>query len=354
MKKKALSALIVAAVATTTLLTACTTPSKQLQFSPNWQSDTFTGNELIGTVDESFVYDISFTSGDGMQGEKYDVEYCVDENGNPQKGVYTYSVYGDAGTQKYVLEASCQIPVLYTYNGETKPHLETMTSRVEFLKTDTRLQPISSYKKVDSYSPVLSEPTKVSECYIVYNYEIEIQYNANCSGSESITFTDHQGTYLADGTNDVAKETIKTDLSFDIDKSEYTYLDNEQIFFALRGLSNSAMQSTAYFNSYNYATRSVRNLIISPLENGTTADFKESLVNGVALKDKTTEGKIDYNAITLAINEQNRGQSLELWYAKTTDVSNNAYRNMLLKMKEPLMYNLGTLSYTLNSATFAF
>ena len=81
---------------------------------------------------------------------------------------------------------------------------------------------------------------------------------------------------------------------------------------------------------------------------------KDVLINGSALKDMTLggEGKIDYNAITLAINETSRGQAQTIWYAKTTDVNNNVYRNMMLKMKEPLMYNLGTLTYTLNSANF--
>ncbi|MBQ8428142.1 MAG: hypothetical protein IJX18_02685 [Clostridia bacterium] len=359
MKKKTLTALLCTAVLATTTLAACSDTNTQLQLTPNWQANISATAELAGTpdtlVNETLTYEITYTSANGLNSDEYEIAYCTSANGEATPGVYTTHVVGDVNAGSYTLTSFCQIPVVYTYNGEKQSHMEQMTSTVVFKKSYSKFQPVSSKKAVKSYSPSLATPSKLSDCYIIYDYEIEITYNEQGTASESVVFTDHQGTYLADGNNETAKPTVKNDFSFTIDKSQYTYLDNEQIYFALRGLSGTAMQSTSYFNSYNHATHSVRNMTVAAKEKGTTSDFKDTKINGTEIKNLSAdnaEGKLDYYAVTLSVNEYNSGPSQELWYAATTNASNNAYRNALLKIKETLMYGMGTLNYTLKTAQF--
>lgn len=356
MKKKALTSLLCAAVVATTALAACSTTSAQLQITPNWQAYTSADAELASGFEETLTYEIAYTSANGLNSDDYEIEYCVSPSGETQLGTYYVHVVGDVNTGKYTLTSVCEIPVLYTFDGQTQHHVDRMTNQVVFHKAfGTKLQPISSIKTVQSYSPTLATPSKLSECYIIYDYQVEITYDAQCNGTQSYVFTDNQGTYLSDGTNETPKPVTKDDFSFTIDKSQYTYLDNEQLFFAFRGLDETTMRSTSYVNSYNHATHSVRNLMLMAKEQGTTSDFKDTTINGTKVKDlsaSNAEGKIDYLAVTLSVNEYNAGPSQELWYAKTTNPSNNVYRNVMLKLKETMMYGMGSLTYTLKDAQF--
>ncbi len=341
MKKRVIAAILTAGLSATLLLTSCTQGNQQLQFNPNWHQDTSSSNELYDGIDETLTYDISFSASEGLNSGKYDVNYCVDASGAPLPGSYVLKTTGNDATG-YELRATATIPVLYTYDEATVWHEEKMESVVRFGKTGTKLNPSYSFSSINSYAPSWNTPTKLEECFVEYDYTLEITYANESAGIEqTVSVCDNVGTFLGE---------VKTDdtIRFDIDRSTYTYLDNEQIFFALRGLNNSTMAGTSYFNSYNLAKKNVVNYAVTAKEQGSTKDFKDTTINEVPIGDVA----VDYNAVTLTLNEKNRGAGYELWYAKTTSANSNAYRNVLLKIKQDANLAMGHFNYTLKSATW--
>ena len=68
------------------------------------------------------------------------------------------------------------------------------------------------------------------------------------------------------------------------------------------------------------------------------------LLNGEEVKTTIT-----YRPISLTIDDRNPGGTQTAWIAKTSNASNNTYRNMMLKLSVPLSYSLGNLVYTLSA-----
>ena len=60
---------------------------------------------------------------------------------------------------------------------------------------------------------------------------------------------------------------------------------------------------------------------------------------------------IPYREVTVGLKETYSGESQTIWIANPSNVSNNTYRNVILKMETPLSYNFGSLIYTLKSIT---
>lgn len=353
MKRKALTAIASTALAAT-LLASCTTTSMQLQLSPNWYANTATSNELSVPLNETLVYTVTFDKEDTwLRSEYYDVTYCTDGNGGVENGTYTTTLTGSISEGNYTFTSVLSIPVTYTYGNQSVRFIERTESEVVFLRSATKFQPVSSKKTILCHSPSTKTPAALSDCYITFDYTVEIVYDENCNTSTSVTLTDKQGTFAAPSlySSTVRPENsiVKNDYSFTIDKSKYTYLDNEQILCALRGLSNNALQSTSYFNTYNFSTNAVQTLSLTAKTQENTTDFKNTQINGTAIGEQTA---IAYNAVTLAISSSNSGGEQELWFAATVDDSANTYRNVLLKLKDALPYNIGSLTYTLTKATF--
>ncbi|MBQ9117939.1 MAG: hypothetical protein IJY11_01910 [Clostridia bacterium] len=347
MKKKALTLLIGVTVAATTLLAACSAGNTQLQLTPNWQESTSPTGELSKSFQETLTYDVTFKASTPLF-TGYTVQYCVDADGNDQAGIYETTVSGNSG--QYTLTTTCSIPVLYTYNGDTEPFTETKTSTVVFKMTDSRLQPVESYVEIESHSPVNATPDKMEDCFNHYKYSVAITYTS--ATAAKVVFKDYVGSYLGKKIP-TGEEFVTANYSFEIENDDYTYLDNEQLYFALRGLDNDAMQSSANIDTYNYALSKTEttNLTLSAKDQSSTTAFKDVTVNKGAVSWATR--KISYNAVTLAINAKEVGSTMELWYAKTTSDTDNEFRNVLLRIKEPIAYSIGTLTYNLKSADWS-
>ena len=66
-----------------------------------------------------------------------------------------------------------------------------------------------------------------------------------------------------------------------------------------------------------------------------------------------TSTAIQFYPVSIALDEKNSGQTQTAWVAKTTNPSNNRYRNVVLRLEAPLSYGMGSLIYTLKSANFS-
>jgi hypothetical protein len=196
-----------------------------------------------------------------------------------------------------------------------------------------KLQPIYSEKTVKSHSPSNSTaPTSVEDCYTYYDYTVRIDYNDDCtSGTSSLTYN------TSVGLSDYAED-------FEI-TGNYTYLDNEELIFAIRGMTLTATQRVY---TYNASTQQVETLVVTPSSEVTdTFSFE--------IDGEKKDRNITYYPTTVAKSGSNIGSTQTAWYAQNTRTEtdeSNDYRNVLLRLEAPISYNLGTLVYSLTKATF--
>lgn len=312
------------------LFSACTNTSSKMNFSANWYQDTTT--KTISETVETLEYTITpetenYTS---LNENYYKTTYST--------GKYTTTLAAktlDDGEVVYEYSTKTEIGVsfLHVASGEsTEVFTDIVESNVLFTGIYSGgLRPIQSSKTVQSHTPVNSQPSSKDECYKYYHYNVSTTYADSENGTSVLT--DYAGTVF--GKNAEPKTT-----DFTIDTSKYTYLDNEQILFALRGAATTSNKILAYDDG------SVKTLNIT--FGSEEAETYEFLMNG---ENKKTN--IAAIPVAIEIDDINSGGARNAWYAKTTDVKNNVYRNVMLKFESPISYNIGKLVYTLTSATFA-
>lgn len=335
MKKKLFSALCVALGSV--LLVGCNQASQKLQFNTNWSLNTMNDTPISTT--ETLTYDVDFLGLTFLQAEHFTVQYCKDETGKTKLGSYVTTLEGKG--DGYVYTTTLKVPVSYTFQGETIVFEDVVTTSVEFKNAKLSLAPISSVKTVECHSPRNAAPSSLEECYIDYSYSVTTTYNESCTEGTSVMLdTSAKGTLY-----DKAKYPEGQTTTFAIDGEKYSYLDNEQLLFALRGLSNSSLSAAKSVSVYNSSKKNVQLVSIQP---GSSSSEKYSFtLGGTSLPENTA---IEYTPVQISLP---KGASQTLHYARTTDDANNVYRNVLLYMEVPVAYNIGYLKYTLKDAVFA-
>lgn len=321
MKRKSIfsiSALVIGA----TLFASCSQTNYKVSFNSYWFND----STIPSSMAEVLTYDVSFTEREGLSDKNYSLDYT--------NGVYTttFQRIKESDRTFYRLESILTIDVSYTYNGTTsEPLKDRVTTRVDFAD-DVAFTPIQSYKEIVSHSPTKSA-TSLETCYTPFHYVVDVTYNG-ASGTASIDNLDD--------------EQSATTHSFTIkDVDEYNYLDNEQMLFALRGI-NPSQTSTPSFLVYAPFSKKVQTL----QANFGTKISGEKFTFKTNNDETATEKVIDYYAINLALQEKNPGSSQTIKMATLSNPKANTMRNVILEMRIPLSYNLGTLTYTLNNAEF--
>ncbi|MBQ8659117.1 MAG: hypothetical protein IJ506_08270 [Clostridia bacterium] len=310
-----------------TLLASCSScaGNQEITFTAGWLSDTT--NKVLPANAEELTYAVTYDKAEGLYSESYTVNYT---NGEYKTSLKASEYEGQA---VYEYTSTLTINVQYTLKKtgettafETPDKVETV---VYFKTAANGLTPLKSTKTTYCHSPNGTEATKLQNCYTEYHYTVETVYTGS-KGKSTIT-------------NHLNEDKKQTNPSFSAKHDEYTYLDNEQLLFALRGMGTSATSISSY----------------QPLE-------RAKKVVSVSVGDKkggefefTIDGKgsekraIDYRAYTLTFDADNPGASQEAWIASTTDTTSNVYRNVMLKLETPISYSAGSLIYTLTSAKFA-
>lgn len=318
-----------------TLALACCLPlaaCSQAQITPfnaKWKKNTVDANDTVvlsGT--ETAVYDVSFESGENSS---YSVAY-------PEGGTYTTRLSSKDG--KYLYETELSIAVQYTCAGETSETFnDFVQSSVTFESTQKGLRPIRSEKKCASHVPLSASPSSLtgeSPCYAAYYTRVTTDYSENTCTTE----------YFTDETFGTAHETYKTQTrSFEPD-DKFSLIDNEELYLAVRGI-DSTSANTVYV--YNTSAGKLQKVQISQSEKQ-AADFEFTIIGRES--EAATHKGVSYVPFTLSISDTNPGSSQKLWVAATTDIANNEYRNVILRMETPLSFNLGTLVYKLKSVDF--
>ena len=312
--KKFLSAIALTLCAT---LTACAGTSTKVTFEEYWLEDAgIAPNVSPETVLEALEYDVEFKKASGLN-DDYSVHY--------ENGVYTTKLTLNQGVYRY--ETSLSIDVTYTVDGQSDRKTDSIVSWVEF-KKNAKLQPIKSHKEIVNHSPE-GEGTTIESCYTKYDYTVDTTYNENGLGGKSV---------IVNNTTSTSEEKTFTV------EDKYTCLDNEQLLFALRGLSQST--STASLSVYAPFSGAVQTINVgySSLEQGTEFTFTKNGVSSTQV--------INYYPVSVKINAQLPGATQTAWIAATTNAHSNTFRNLILQLETPVFYNLGSLIYKLKSASF--
>lgn len=324
MKKKKLGT-ILALTLGITCLSACTDNDKNVVFGRYWQENA----TVMQDVDETLEYDVSFKASTGMNGLGYTFTY--------DNGKYVTALKSEKLGEKtvYRYTTSLNIDVTYTKNGgEPETKSDWVETEVVFSTIGESLRPITSEKKFVSHTPINSVPADSQSCYVRYAYEVKTTYTDDGERGTSVLTTDF---------DDEEKKTVLEGQTFSLG-SKYTYLDNEQLLFALRGIS--AETSSTQVNIYSPFAEEKQRVQITFNDDDFGGEFLIS-ENGSEATKKT----IPYQEVTVGLKETYSGASQTLWIAKPNDVSKNTYRNVILKMETPLSYNFGSLIYTLKSIT---
>ncbi len=305
------------------LLAGCGGPLT-LSFAPNW----FYNNtiESLGGTNERLEYEVTFTPS-GIEGTS--VSY--------DKGTYvtTLSAESVAQGEKTVLayryHTEFKISGKYT-NGELESDIfeDSMVSTVWFTKAEDGLRPIKSEKTVHSTVPF----TENGSNDWVSAYEF------------SYTFAYDEGLQNADYTLDIAapaSQKKQESGTIELDFGE-TFIDNEEIVMALRGLSLSASTAAIPFVTIDPQTRQT-------VKVGYSVEAQNVAIPAFTCNGELIEGNMDAVQVSCAYSTTNPGPTRRFLYAARTE-SSKKYRSVLLRFENPVMYSLGTMTYTLKSATF--
>lgn len=309
------------------LLSGCGGVTPTLNFSANWYKRTDLTNNIEETH-ELLEYNVSF---DPVRSENgFALSY--------QDGLFKTELHNDYDEAKgrgvYVLSSELTIKVSFELQGKkTDTFEDRVFSEARFLSAAEGLIPVSSRKEVVSHVPYTENPLAIEACYNFYDYTFETVYDSSLSRAETV-FTDK-----------TAPDKEPTRRTYEL-KGDGSFLDNEEILFALRGLD---FVKNMTFRSINTVTGKVQNVIISEVSDCP----KEHLDWSFEADGQTVNtGDIEATSIMLSYSGANAGQPQSLVYAKKADPLSNTYRNVLLELNAPVSYSLGTLHYRLSKATF--
>ena len=338
MKKIRMAGLIL--LAPLTLLCACS-GGVPLSFSANWYRNTALGGSVGDTLEE-LTYEVTFTPAEDTSGG-FSVEYGT--GSYTTKLINNNLTLSDGSTKEgYIYTTELTISGRYLLAGKaSETFTDSVKSTVYFLPVSYGLQPVKSEKEVVSTSPETSSPASLEDAFRTYHYTYDVSYDAGLTTATAV-YTDLTEYKTEEG------ETVRRDpetREYDI-TGDTTYLDNEQILFALRGLNLSSAAAT--FRTINQVMGIVAEVSTSA-NSSAASSVKENVdftMNGEAVKQE-----IDAVEVPLTYLTTPSGQSQTLVYAATTDANSNTYRNVLLRMEVPVSNSLGTLVYRLTDATFA-
>ena len=323
MKRKKIST-ILALILGLTALSGCTNSDQKVSFGNFWNTNAIDINE---TIHETLVYDVAFEANDNSL-----VEYKL----NYKDGKYTTTLTSEKVNDKtiYTYTTALNITAQYTLNGVTEECQDVVTSTVKFYAAAYGLQPISSEKDIIASTPTAITGTKASECYVQSHHSIKVTYNEDCTqGVSTVTYHPTEG------------EAKPQEDTFEVDQKKFSFLDNEQVLLALRAVRSST--SSAKLKVYSPFAEAIQKVSLS-FQTEESAEFS-FYKNGSEEKVKSI---ITYRPVNFVLDEKNPGGTQTAWVAKATDASKNTNRNIILRLETPLSYGLGSLIYTLNSATY--
>jgi hypothetical protein len=304
------------------LFTGCSATVVPTSIKANWYLDT--SQENIVYIDETIIYNVTYDATSATNTELLLNDFV---------GTYEMHLTTSDDLENYILTTKLLTSGKYNA-GETQTEFsDSIETETYFKSVQNKLKPISSTKKYKGHSPLADNTIEY------YEYEYKTEYEGSTA---TVTMLSHSD-------NIINKDEVKTYPK--IDKS-YTYFDNDQLLFAIRSLAltkgYSATIATVVPLDEQLVTLNVK---VTDEEPYVTYNLKTDL-NVTENGELLTDNKIISTIKTqISLNATMSGSTRTCYYAvNNTDYAN--YRSRLIKMEEPLPYNLGKFVYTINSVTF--
>lgn len=312
------------------LLCGCGGMTPGLNFRANWYKRT----DLVSNVEDTFEqleYAVSFDAARSENG--FSLSYF---DGVYKTELKNAKLQMDDGGKKdgYIYTSELNIKVRFELNGEKSDTFEDRVyTEAQFLSPAEGLSPVSSFREVSSHVPYTEVPLSIDACFQTYRYTYQTDYD------DAVT------TATAVYTDLTAPDKEPQTRTYDL-KGNGTFLDNEQILFALRGLD---LASKTTFRSINSVTGRVQEVSLSNVS-ACPAEHLDWSIEA----DGQTVNTADIGGVSamIAFSGSNGGQPQTLVYAKKSDPLSNTYRNVLLELNAPVVYSLGVLHYRLSKAVF--
>lgn len=327
MKKKRILGLLT--LAPLALLSACGGGTPALTLTANWYKNTALSDNISDTH-ERLEYKVEYVEPTAQN--DFTVSY--------KPGTYVAELNSEVrtlsdGTKEtvYVYTTSFTISGNYALGEEKGETFEdSLQTSVVFRNIKQQLQPVESTRTQKTTSPISLAPTSIQTASEEYYFKTETTYDENLTKA-TVVYTD-----LKKENGEPSKREISLG-------GTGTFLDNEQILFALRG---SALTSALTFRSINSVQNKCTTL------NTTTGETSDVALKGVTIGESAaTDITVPAIRTSLSYNDGQSGGAQTLWYAKTDNVNSNTYRNALVCMETEIFYGLGVLRYTLVNAQFS-
>lgn len=341
----------------------------------NWQTNAGGGYE---TFYERLTYDVRFEAPDSSS--LNDLSYA-NVSGNytvTTESVASYrSESGFTANNVYrltsVLEVSASIlqngELVYAFGGDTGAPADTVTSTVYFRDALDGMTPLESTTTTYSHTP----PHLQNGNIVIYSYTTKTVYNEDASRA-TVTVTDNSDSIaetLPEENSRVFVGTVNAgEKSYSDLTDRYSVFDTAQLIFSARGLAFEADSSNTVTVVSGAAggqdvTLSCSEVVArnysftmdgQPLpDTGTGSGSEEGTdgEEGSEGEEETTGTSISTCVVNFAVSGKNNGQTHTVDYAaRSTNASNNRYRNLPMRIEMNLAYGMGAFLYVLQDASY--
>lgn len=346
-------------------LAACSDSDSHITLDSYWYKDNYEGiqNSTIDGAPETLTYKVTFEGeGNGSYRVEYDEgTYTTTLTAKEFDWSYSELTYADYRSDEtetvYVLTTELNISGRYIYGSSETYSDEDVVEFKNYAITTTyfrsarnTLSPLYSKQTVRSTSPNGLTAASASTMCVTKQYEYEVFYNQSASEA-TFTYTEYDAETGAELTDEGFTKTV-TGLG-----GNYTLLDNNSLYMAVRGMSLSSSFS-AVVDLFIPAQGGAFGVRISGGDGGTIgADDEDygsaykALVKayGEPAAEEGEEPSIAYNSVSITANSDLSGTAQTAWFAAFDDEDNNQYRATMVYLEVPLPYGLGSLKYTLTS-----
>lgn len=340
---------------------ACSSPMPLSFYAPWTKSESHPAN-----FSETAVYKVStLTDYSAATSENVNDDYSAQENlrfNADYNGTYTVTVTSANASQLesefeivvdsnelYRIETDLQVDVTYTVKATNKSYVssgEGVHSVAYFRSNNQSLAPIYSVKDYNSTNFSVSEQGEVRLQHYVYSTQLNWLYG---SGRALLTVDYDESATMPDGIDPSIyilfdKEDSTTEIGYD----DRATLDNETLYFAIRGIPPT-QEFSSTFKIIDTAYKSVQSVSVAssrPLLHNSSW----TLTQGSG--ETQSIGSTSACLVTVRRGDSTySGSSHHCYYQLETSDSSAPYRAFLLRIVTKLPYNLGALDYLLQSVT---
>lgn len=343
---------------------ACSSPMPLSFYAPWTKSESHPAN-----FSETSVYKVStLTDYSAATSENVNDDYSAQENdyfSADYNGTYTVTVTSANASQLesefriivdpsdpqrnqlYRIETDLSMRVTYTVKATGKEYVseEGVHSVAYFRSNNQSLAPIYSVKTYDSTSVSVNN----GEVLIVgYDYSTRLNWLFG-NGRAQLFVADAEDEGIPEGMDeDVYERRYVGDSTTEIGYDDRATLDNETLYFAIRGIPPTQDFSST-FKIIDTAYKSMQSVSVASSIAATYAqtwtltrgsDEAQSVERTPACLVTVRRGDSTYS-----------GSSHHCYYQLETSDSSAPYRAFLLRIVTKLPYNLGALDYSLQSVT---